>query len=197
MVAGPAPQSNYLPVRPDWLAGRREEPLDPDLPIIDVHHHLWDRPGWRYLFDDYLDDIKESGHRITASVFMQCQSMYRADGPEAFRVVGETEFVNGIAAMSASGRYGPARICAGIVGHADLRRGEDIAPVLEAHIASGGGRFRGIRHLTTWDADSTLMNPLECGAGQSASRRLVSCRLRPASAARPGVRRLAVSSADS
>jgi L-fuconolactonase len=89
--------------------------------------------------------------------------MYRAEGPEAFRVVGETEFVNGIAAMSASGRYGPARICAGIVGYADLRRGEGVAAVLEAHIAAGGGRFRGIRHITTWDADSTLMNPLSAG----------------------------------
>ena len=115
---------NYLAVRPDWLARRREDPIDPDLPIIDAHHHLWDRPGWRYLFDDYLADIAESGHAITASVFVQCQAMYRGDGPAPFRVVGETEFVNGVAAMAASGRYGPAKLCAGIVGHADLRMGE-------------------------------------------------------------------------
>jgi L-fuconolactonase len=160
MHVSSAAHVNYLPVRPDWLARSWEEPLDPDLPIIDAHHHLWDRPGWRYLFDAYLDDIRQSGHKITASVFMQCQAMYRVNGPEPFRVVGETEFVNGIAAMSASGHYGEARICAGIVGHANLHQGEAVAAVLEAHIAAGGGRFRGIRHITTWDVDSTLMNPL-------------------------------------
>jgi L-fuconolactonase len=155
--------SNYLAVRPEWLARRHEEAIDPDLPIVDAHHHLWDRPGWRYLFDEYLDDIGRCGHNITASVFMQCQAMYRADGPEELRVIGETEFVNGIAAMSASGRYGPARICAGIVGHANLLIGERVAGVLESHLQAGGGRFRGIRHITVWDADTTLMNPLSAG----------------------------------
>jgi L-fuconolactonase len=155
--------SNYLAVRPEWLARRHEEAIDPDLPIVDAHHHLWDRPGWRYLFDEYLGDIGRCGHNITASVFMQCQAMYRADGPEELRVIGETEFVNGIAAMSASGRYGSARICAGIVGHANLLIGERVAGVLESHLQAGGGRFRGIRHITVWDADTTLMNPLSAG----------------------------------
>jgi predicted TIM-barrel fold metal-dependent hydrolase len=89
--------------------------------------------------------------------------MYRADGPEALRVVGETEFVNGVAAMSASGRYGLTKICAGIVGHANLLIGEQVAGVLESHLKAGGGRFRGIRHITVWDADTTLMNPLSAG----------------------------------
>lgn len=155
--------TNYLPVRPDWLALRHEEALDPDLPIVDAHHHLWDRPGWRYLFDDYRADIDRSGHTIMASVYMQAQSMYRERGEPALKVVGETEFANGVAAMSASGLYGETRICAAIVGHADLRLGSAVAPVLDAHIAAGGGRFRGIRHLTTWDADSSLMNPLSAG----------------------------------
>ena len=155
--------SNYLAVRPEWLARRHEEAIDPDLPIVDAHHHLWDRPGWRYLFDEYLGDIGRCGHNITASVFMQCQAMYRADGPEELRVIGETEFVNGIAAMSASGRYGSARICAGIVGHANLLIGERVAGVLESHLQAGGGRFRGIRHITVWDADTTLMNSLSAG----------------------------------
>lgn len=154
---------NYLAVRPEWLALRQEPALDPDLPIVDAHHHLWDRPGWRYLFDDYSADVAGGGHRIVASIYMQAQSMYRADGDPALRVVGETEFANGVAAMSASGRYGEARVCAGIVGHADLRLGSAVAPVLEAHLAAGGGRFRGIRHLTTWDADASLMNPLSAG----------------------------------
>jgi L-fuconolactonase len=98
--------SNYLAVRPDWLARRHEEPLDPDLRNIDAHHYLWDRPGWRYLFDEFVD-IRECGHRIEATVFMQCQAMHRAAGLPPLRVVGEVEFVNGIAAMGASGHYGP------------------------------------------------------------------------------------------
>jgi len=158
-VSGP----NYLPVRPDWLASRREEPLRPELPIIDAHHHLWDRPGWRYLFEEYLADIRDSGHGVQATVYMQAQAMYRTDGPAAFRVVGETEFANGVAAMAASGLYGPTRICAGIIGHVDLRAGAAVADVLEDHVRAGGDRFRGVRHLTTWDADASLMNPLSAG----------------------------------
>jgi len=157
-----APHSpgNYLPVRAEWLARRREPALEPDLPIVDAHHHLWDRPAWRYLLDDLLADIRESGHNIAATVFMQCLAMHRAHGPEPLRPVGETEFVNGVAAMAASGIYGPARICAGIVGHANLRLGAAVEDALTAHVRAGGGRFRGIRYITTSDPDRTLMNPL-------------------------------------
>ncbi|MES5486970.1 amidohydrolase family protein [Bradyrhizobium sp. INPA03-11B] len=163
MIAPPTGGGNYLAVRPDWLARGVEAALEPELPIIDAHHHLWDRQGWRYLFDEYLADITGSGHNVMASVFMQCQAMYRADGPAAMRVVGETEFVNGVAAMSASGNYGSRRLCAGIVGHTDLRLGDAVTPVLEAHIAAAPDRFRGIRHITVWDADRSLMNPLSAG----------------------------------
>jgi predicted TIM-barrel fold metal-dependent hydrolase len=158
-TTAPHAPGNYLPVRPDWLARRREGALDPELPIVDPHHHLWDRPGWRYLLDDLIVDIAESGHNIAATVFVQCRAMHRAHGPEALRPVGETEFVNGVAAMAASGIYGSARICAGIVGHADLRLGAAVEDVLLAHIRAGGGRFRGVRHTTAWDADTSLMNP--------------------------------------
>src|ERR1700729_3046683 len=150
--------SPYLPVRDDWLARRTETILEPELPIVDPHHHLWERPDWRYMLDDLLSDTN-SGHNIVGTVFVQCRSMHRAGGPEEMRPVGETEFVNGVAAMSASGGFGKTRICAGIVGHADLRLGSRVRPVLEAHIRAGGGRFRGIRHITAWDADPTLMNP--------------------------------------
>jgi predicted TIM-barrel fold metal-dependent hydrolase len=150
--------SPYIPVRDDWLARRTETILEPELPIVDPHHHLWDRPGWRYMLEDLLADMN-SGHNIIATVFVQCRSMHRAAGPDEMKPVGETEFVNGVAAMSASGQYGPAKICAGIVGHADLSLGSRVRDVLEAHIRAGGGRFRGIRHITAWDADSTLMNP--------------------------------------
>ncbi len=150
--------SPYLAVRDEWLARRVETVLEPELPIVDPHHHLWERPGWNYMLDDLLADTG-SGHNIVGTVFVQCRSMHRADGPEAFRPVGETEFVNGVAAMSASGGYGPTRVCAGIVGHVDLRAGTAAGAVLEAHIRAGGGRFRGIRHITAWDADPALMNP--------------------------------------
>ena len=96
------------PIRQEWLARWQEAILEPDLPIVDPHHHLWDRPGWRYLLDELLADLN-SGHNIVATVFLQCRSMHRADGPEALRPVGETEFVNGVAAMSASGVYGADR----------------------------------------------------------------------------------------
>jgi L-fuconolactonase len=141
------------PIRQEWLAQWQEPILEPDLPIVDPHHHLWDRPDWdtRYLLDDLLADLR-TGHNIVATVFLQCWSMHRAGGPEAMQPVGETEFVNGIAAMSASGNYGPTKICAGIVGTADLQLGERVAEVLEAHIRAGSGRFRGIRHSVAYDA---------------------------------------------
>ncbi len=139
------------PIRQEWLDCWHEEIIEPDLPIVDPHHHLWDRPGWRYLLDELLADLN-SGHNIVATVFLQCRAMHRADGPEALRPVGETEFVNGVAAMSASGGYGPTQVCAGIVGHADLRLGASVQAVLEAHLRAGGGRFRGIRHSNAWEA---------------------------------------------
>ena len=80
----------------------------------------------------------------------------RATGPEAFRPVGEVEFANGVAAMSASGGYGTAAICAGIVSHVNLLLGDAAKPVLEAEIAAGNGRFRGIRHSSAWDADPAV-----------------------------------------
>ncbi len=153
--AAPSP---YFAVRDDWLARRTETVLEPELPIVDPHHHLWERPGWNYMLDDLLADTN-SGHNIVGTVFVQCRSMHRASGPEEFRPVGETEFVNGVAAMSASGGYGATKVCDGIVGHVDLRQGAHANDVLEAHIRAGGGRFRGIRHITAWDGDPTLMNP--------------------------------------
>ena len=149
---------NHFEIRADWLAGHREEALNPEQPVVDAHHHLYDRPALRYLLDEYRADLAD-GHDVRASVFVQARAMLRADGPEAFRAVGETEFVNGVAAMSASGLYGPSRLCAGIVGYADLTLGDAVRPVLEAHVAAGGGRFRGIRHTLCWDDNAQLLNP--------------------------------------
>src|SRR5260370_20525228 len=145
----------YADPREDWLALRKEEILDPARPIVDPHHHLWDRGGQRYLIEEMASDIA-SGHNITATVDVDCRSMYRASGPEAFRRVGEVEFANGVAAMAASGGYGKAALCAGIVSHVNLLLGDDAKPVLEAEIVAGNGRFRGIRHSSAWDADPNV-----------------------------------------
>jgi L-fuconolactonase len=146
------------PIRQDWLDRRKEPILEPELPIVDPHHHLWQRPGWRFLLDDLLLDLN-SGHNIVATVFMEARSMYRDQGPEEMKPVGEVEFANGIAAMSASGIYGKARIAAGIVGHADLTLGGRVEPVLSALMRAGGERFRGIRHGVSWDADPSIVSP--------------------------------------
>ena len=134
--------------RQEWLALSDEAALEPELPIIDPHHHLWDRPGNRYLLAELLEDTRN--HNVRQTVFVECSSMYRADGPEELRVVGETEFVQGIAAMSASGQYGEARVATGIVGSANFRLSDRVAPVLEAQMAASPQRFRGIRHRAAW-----------------------------------------------
>jgi predicted TIM-barrel fold metal-dependent hydrolase len=152
----PAAKSGlYADPREDWLAQRREEIIDPARPIVDPHHHLWDRGGQRYLIEEMAADTA-SGHNVIATVYVEARSMYRADGPEALRPVGEVEFVNGVAAMSASGGYGATKICAGIVGHVNLLLGDGARAVLEAEMAAGQGRFRGIRHSSAWDADPEI-----------------------------------------
>jgi predicted TIM-barrel fold metal-dependent hydrolase len=140
-----------------WLEKRLpEEALEPDLPIIDPHHHFWHTlHRGRYFLPDLLADIG-GGHRITSTVFVECQAMYRQHGPAEMAPVGEVEFVNGIAAMSASGHYGPCRVADGIVGYADLRAGAPVRDVLEAEIAAGGGRFRGIRQGAAWDPHESV-----------------------------------------
>ena len=139
-----------------WIARAwREQALEPDLPIIDAHHHLWDDDRGTYLLPDLVADIR-GGHNIRATVFVECTAMYRADGPEAMRPLGEIEFVNGISAMSASGGYGPFRVAAAIVGRADFRLGEKVQDVLEAQIALAGGRLRGIRYSIPFDVTGEI-----------------------------------------
>jgi L-fuconolactonase len=156
-------QSLHNAVREDWLATWSEEPMEPDQLIIDSHHHLFLRPGLRYLLDQFLSDIR-TGHNVRATVFVQARAMLRAGGPEPMKPIRETEFANGVAAMGTSG-YAGVHVCAGIVGFADLLLGDSVRPVLEAHIAasgglaSEGGRFCGIRHIVAWDADPALLNP--------------------------------------
>lgn len=140
----------------NWLDQTIEEPLESDLPIIDPHHHLWNRPGNRYELDELRADL--AGQNVRQTVFIECSSMYRAAGAEEFRVAGETEWVQGIAAQSASGGFGEVRVATGIVGSADLRLGDRVAPVLEAQIAASPQRFRGIRHRAAWAEPDVLPN---------------------------------------
>jgi L-fuconolactonase len=140
-----------------WLAQISEDILEPELPIIDPHHHLWDMRGKKYLLEEFLKDLN-SGHNIVATVFLECASMYRKSGPEHLKPIGETEFVNGIAAMGASGKYGKTAICAGIVGFADLTIGAAAEDILIAQIAAGNGRFKGIRYGAGHDASPEINN---------------------------------------
>ena len=141
----------------DWLALTQEPILEPELPICDPHHHFWDFrtgriPYQRYLLHELIADV-DCGHNVRSTVFIEARAMYRATGPAELRPVGEVEFVQGLAAASASGLYGQCRAAAAIVGHADLKLGERVAPVLEALQAASPNRFKGIRHIVTWDAD--------------------------------------------
>lgn len=160
----------------DWLALTAEPALEPELPICDPHHHLWDRrsariPYQRYLLDELAADM-QSGHDVRSTVFIECRSMYRKDGPDEMRPVGEVEFVQGQAAASASGLYGPGLAAAAIVGHANLNLGEGVAPVLEALQAASPNRFRGIRHSVTWDPHPEVENTAAHKAqGQLASEK--------------------------
>lgn len=161
------------------MTDQHEPILEPGLSIVDPHHHLWDRMEVllqalppsdhpfvdilrhtpRYLFDELLADLG-CGHDVRATVYMECGAMYRVDAPAHLMPVGEVEFVNGIAAMSASGLYGPARACAGIVGHADLRLGAAAEEVLRALMAAAPSRFRGIRQSASCDDDPGVLGPL-------------------------------------
>lgn len=140
-----------------WLASHVEEILEPDLPIVDPHHHLWLRPGNVYMLPELVADLS-SGHAVKATVFEECHSMYRIDGPPELRSLGETEFVTGVAAMSASGAFGPARACAAMVGSIDLMLGGDVARVLDLHIAASGGRFSAVRYSTAWHPSEAVHN---------------------------------------
>lgn len=142
-----------IPVRPEWLALSSEPVLEPELEIIDAHHHLWERPDNRYLVPELLEDLAD-GHNVRATVFVQCRSMYRNQGPEELRPVGETEFVvNATRGLTAD----QPKVAAGIVCMADLLLGDAVVPVLEAQLAAGEGRLRGVRTMTSSHPDVSSM----------------------------------------
>ena len=134
-----------------WLDQVKEEIIDPDRPIIDPHHHMWrTRRLPRYLLEDLWQDT-QSGHNIEKTVFMECGTEYRIDGPEHLCPLGETEFV---AAAAQAGRGHDKAQIAGIVAHTDLM--QDVGVIREvcaAHAEAGGELFRGIRHGGAHDAE--------------------------------------------
>lgn len=136
------------------FVGRDEPILDPDIPIVDAHHHLFLRPTQRYLLEDYVADVT-AGHRIVASVYSETSAFARPDGPALMRPVGEVEFANGMGAMADSGLFGPAKICAAIVGHADMRLGDEVGRLLDRCIQTAPERYRGVRQILL-DHDSAL-----------------------------------------
>lgn len=147
-----------------WLDQVVEETLEPELPICDPHHHLWDHRtgmqgavGARYLLDEILEDVN-SGHNIVSTIFIECGTMFSKDGPDEMKPINETLFVGGIAAMSASGTYGKTEIAKGIIGTAYLTLGDPVAEVLDAQIVAGAGRFKGIRQAASWDASPDVGN---------------------------------------
>jgi L-fuconolactonase len=143
-------------MRSEWLDQVQEDIIEPDRPICDPHHHLWDNDKNPYLLPQLLADTN-SGHNVVSTVFVECSAMYRSDGPVALQPIGETEFVNGVAAMSASGQYGDLRACSGIVSYADMTLGAEAGVVLDEHMRFSD-RFRGIRHAAGWDASPDVRN---------------------------------------
>lgn len=143
MSATPQPAFHPVP-RDEWLARVNESIIEPDLVIIDPHHHLWNRPGWVYEGDELTADVR-CGHKVVGTVFLQCGVGYRDSGPVQLRPVGETEYVLSVA-HGVARRDPSVQVCQGIVGFADMTLGAEVDAVLEAQIAAGDGRFRGIRH---------------------------------------------------
>jgi predicted TIM-barrel fold metal-dependent hydrolase len=145
---------------PAWLQLTPETALEPELPICDPHHHVWaqrQEPAayQRYLLPDLAADIRDSGHNIRSTVYIEVKAFYRDGGPEEMRPVGEVAHVEQLANEAATGAHGPAKIAASIVGHADLKLGDRVTPVLEA-LQAASPRFRGIRHAAGWDASPEL-----------------------------------------
>ncbi|WP_211313857.1 amidohydrolase family protein [Marinomonas piezotolerans] len=161
VVSSPNPNPNS-----EWLAQVVEDPLLPELEIVDAHHHLWDRSGFRYLLEEYADDIGFSGRNVVASVFVQCRSMYRQHGAEEMKPVGEVEFVRGVAAQANSGYYGKTSVSAAIVGGANLLLGSKVATVLDAMQEAGGGLFKGVRTPVAAHAEDVIRsNPVPVPEG--------------------------------
>ena len=142
-------QFRYPSPDPAWLKQNVEDVLDPNLPIVDAHHHLWEESGSPYLLKEICEDVGD-GHTVAGTVFVQAHYGYRKDGPAELAPVGETEKVVAIARHAlASGC--PTRVAQGIVAFADLTLGDGVEQVLEAHSAVAGSALKGVRHSVSRD----------------------------------------------
>jgi len=155
-----------------WLATTIEQVLEPSIEIVDAHHHLWHRPdGGSYLFPEFLADLNQ-GHRVISTVYAECHSMYRTEGEEQLKSVGESEFVAGVSAMSASGNYGETAVCQVMFAHTDMTLGNKVNYVLDAHDRASGGRLRGVRISCGWDKSPKIRN-VAPGPGMLSDGRVV------------------------
>ncbi len=160
-----------------------ETAIEPELEIVDAHHHLWDyeTPYGCYDLADLRGDTG-AGHNVVQTVFIDCGANYLTAGPESLRPVGETIFVAG---RADSGDQTPGARIAAIVSHTNLMLGEGAGEVLDAHIEAGGGRFRGIRHSGAISKTEEVMSSrgeppadlyrrpaFQAGARELAARRL-------------------------
>jgi len=149
-------QKSFLPTGDEaWLNLHHEETLDPERRIVDAHHHLWAPPRSQYLLDEFASDLN-AGHKVVATIFADCTERYRTEGPEEYRSVGETEFAVEVAESAAASSEITTDVHAGIVSRVDLLSGSAAREVLEAHIAAGKGRFKGIRFASAWDPDPSI-----------------------------------------
>lgn len=145
-------RSRHIPIREEWLALCDEAPVDPQQPIIDAHHHLWEKPGAVYLGPDMVADVS-TGHRIVATVAVEAKVWFDASlGPD-LESLGETRRLAAIAAECASRQQASCKVAAGIVGFVDLTLGTRAGAILDAHIAAAGGRFCGVRNTSAWHPD--------------------------------------------
>ena len=144
----------------DWLAQVKEEIIDPQLPIIDPHHHLWNGDNqlagsFPYLIENLNEDTF-SGHNIVGTIFMECAQGYYLNGEEKYKPVGETEFV--INLIKDSKKLPESTNIMGIIGYANLMLGTDVKDVLDEHLSKGEGLFKGIRHAAGWDKNNEIHN---------------------------------------
>ena len=158
--------TNFLPLpKDDWLSKWNEIIIDPHIPIVDAHHHIWSRPSCVYGAEELTKDLI-SGHLITSTVFVQCREHYYQFGDEAFKPIRETEYIvqtaneaeELIKNNTAKNFNHKIKICEAIVGFADLTLGDRVAAVLEAHISASNHRFRGIRHSGARYEDGPITN---------------------------------------
>ncbi len=152
-------KSPHLPVRQEWLDQHIEDPISPNIPIIDPHHHLWDVGFGRYYIEELLEDINSSGHNIVSTVYIMSSSnteIYSKDGLEEFKPLKEIEFATSEGKRADLIPNNKVKVNASIVGSVDLTYGNKLQPVLEKAVNISEGRLKGIRMLLASHTDPRI-----------------------------------------